>query len=261
MKSKLFSLLLFFAVVPSLYSQSFYDLNTINTIEITFEQSNWDYLPDQLVSAGNDERLMGAASINGQAYDSIGVRYKGNSSYNSNQVKNPLNIKLDYMIDDQELEGYGTLKLANVYKDPGFLREVLGYEIARKYMPASLANYIRVYINGTYLGLYTSVQDVDKFFMRTHLNGDEGVRIKGEIQDGVQPWQMGGVWEYYGLDSTDYYDYYKMESDFGWNKLLDFIDTLNNHNTYVDQVLNVDRHLWFLAFSNLLVNLDGPINN
>jgi hypothetical protein len=40
-------------------------------------------------------------------------------------------------ITARPLDGYGTLKLANVYNDPSFVREVLSYEIARKYMPAS----------------------------------------------------------------------------------------------------------------------------
>ena len=137
-------------------------------MELTFAESNWDALLDQLVSEGNEERLLGSVTINGIAYDSVGVRYKGNSSYRDNQVKNPLNIKLDYIIDDQEHEDYGSLKLANAYKDPSFIREVLGYEIARNYFPASQANFANVYINGTHLGLYTSDQDVDKHFMRTH---------------------------------------------------------------------------------------------
>jgi spore coat protein CotH len=245
-----------FAWAAGLYSQSFYDINTINTIEITFEESNWDYLLDQLVSAGQEERLMGSVTINDVAYDSVGVRYKGNSSYTPNQVKNPLNIKLDYIIEDQDIEGYGTLKLANVFKDPSFVREVLSYEIARKYFPASLANYANVYINGTHLGLYTSDQDVDKFFSRTHFGSDESTRIKGESSG-----PSGGVWEYYGQDSSSYYSKYTLESDMGWQDLIDFLDTLNNHNEKVEQVLNIDRHLWFLAFSNLFVNLDGPINN
>ncbi len=261
MKTRNFFLILIFGITSTVFGQGFYDINTINTIKITFEESNWDYLLDQLVSAGNKDRLMGSVAINGQVFDSVGVRYKGNSSYRANQIKNPLNIKLDYIIDDQEIEGYGTLKLANVYKDPSFVREALSYEIARKYMPASQANYTNVYVNGTHLGLYTSVQDVDKFFMRTHFGGDETVRVKGEIESNAMPGQMGGVWEYYGTDTTDYYDYYAMESDHGCAKLVEFIDTLNNHNTYVDQVLNIDRHLWFLAFQNLLVNLDSPINN
>ncbi len=52
-----------------------------------------------------------------------------------------------------------------------------------------------------------------------------------------------------------------MDSDFGWQELIWFLDTLKNSNENLDKVLNIDRHLWFLAFSNLLVNLDGPINN
>jgi hypothetical protein len=250
-----------FALISNSFSQGFYDISTINTIEIQFTQSNWDYLLDQLVANGLEERLMGSVTINGVLYDSVGVRYKGNSSYSPNRVKNPLNIKLDYIISDQEIEGYGTIKLSNVFKDPSFVREILGYEIARKYFPASQANYANVYINGTLIGLYTSVQDVDKLFMRTHFGGDEYVRAKGELGENLPPGQMGGVWEYFGSDSTDYSDLYVMESDFGWRELVNFLDTINNHNAYADQVLNIDRHLWFLAFSNLLVNLDGPINN
>ncbi len=261
MKTKSVSAILSFVVLffVNAFSQDFYDINTINTIELTFTESNWDYLLDNLVAEGNKERLLGTAVINGTSYDSVGVRYKGNSSYTANQVKNPLNIKLDYIIDNQEHENYGTLKLANVYKDPSFIREALSYEIAREFLPASLANYAKVYINGIYIGLYTSVQDVDKHFMRTHFYSDENARIKGEITSSGPP--TGGVWGYFDDDSSSYYGSYSLESDFGWQELVWFLDTLNNSNEHVNQVLNIDRHLWFLAFSNLLVNLDGPINN
>jgi len=255
MKKRFLTLLLFLGLINIIQSQGFYDVNTINTIEITFEESNWDYLLDQLVSAGQEGRLIGTATINGEVYDSVGVRYKGNSSYHANQIKNPLNIKLDYVISDQHIEGYGTLKLANGFKDPSFVREVMSYEIARKYFPASQSNYANVYINGTHLGFYTSDQDVDKFFSRTHFGGDEKTRVKGESSG-----PSGGVWEYYGQDSSSYYSKYALESDIGWQDLIGFLDTLNNHNELVDQVLNIDRHLWFIAFSNLFVNLDGPNN-
>jgi len=254
------TLILFLGIISGIFGQDFYDINTINSIEIEFEESNWDYLLDQMASAGNEERLMGSVTINGQVFDSVGVRYKGNSSYSPNQVKNPFNIKLDYIITDQELDGYGTLKLANGFKDPSLVRESMSYEIARKYFPASEANYANVYVNATLIGIYTSVQDVDRFFMRTHLNRNDGARVKGEISFGGGP-PSGAVWKYYGTDSTDYFDYYALESDIGWTEFIQFLDTLNNHNDYVNKVLNIDRHLWFLAFANLMVNLDGPINN
>ena len=259
MKYFYITLITFLTITTSLYSQNFYDMNTINTVEITFEESNWDYLLDQLASAGEEERLVGSVSINGQVFDSAGIRYKGNSTYNANQIKNPFNIKLDHIID-QTIDGYGTLKLSNVYKDPSFIRETMAYEIARNYMPASQSNYANVYVNGTHLGLYTSDQSVDKFFMRTHFASDENTRVKGELTSNGGP-PSGGVWEYYGQDSSLYANYYEIKSDYGWLDLIEFLDVLNNENENIDDYLNIDRHLWFLAWSNLLVNLDGPINN
>lgn len=258
MKKILITILICFGISQNAFSQDFYDIDNINTIEITFVESNWDQILDQLYAAGDEERLVGTAVINGEQFDSVGVRYKGNSSYNPNQIKNPLNIKLDHVIEDQKLDGYGTLKLANVYKDPSFVRETLSYEIARKYMAASNANYIKVTINGTYLGLYTSVQSVDKFFMANHFFSNDYARFKGELTSEMPT--LATVWGYLGMDSTSYYDYYELQSDYGWAELIEFLDILNNNTSSVEDVLDVDRHLWMLAFDNLTVNLDAPIN-
>ena len=253
---KFYTLILLIIFIGIIHSQVFYDINTINTIEIFFSEENWDEILDQLVIEGNEERLVGTAIINAIQFDSVGVRYKGNSSYNPNNVKNPLNIKLDHIIDDQEIEGYGTLKLANGFKDPSFVRETLSYEIARNYMPASLANYCNVYINDQLIGLYTSVQDVDKYFMRTHFINDDNARFKGELSGAADT----EVWGYFGSDSTDYMNCFELESNTGWNELINFLDIFNNDTEQVEEVLNVDGHLWMLAFDILMVNLDAPIN-
>ena len=249
-------LILVFTFVPA---QDLYDINNITTVELTFSASNWDYLLDQLYAAGDEERLMATAIINGIQFDSVGVRYKGNSSYNSQNAKNPLNIKLDYMIDDQEYDNYGTLKLSNVYKDPSFVREVISYEIARNYMPASLSNYAKVTINGTYKGLYTSTQDVDKFFAQSHYGSKTNAFFKGELTND-NPNSTSAVWSFNGILSSAYTSYFELESDEGWNELINFLDVFNNDADNMEEVLNVDRHLWMLAFDNLMVNLDAPIN-
>ena len=51
-------------------------------------------------------------------YDSVGVRYKGFSSVSVNRVKNPFNIKLDYIIEGQDHQGIDKIKLSNVISDP-----------------------------------------------------------------------------------------------------------------------------------------------
>jgi hypothetical protein len=260
MKFNSISVLLSFVVlfIVNAYSQDFYDIDVINDIHINFEQDNWDSQLDQLAAARQEERLLGQVVVNGQVYDSVGVRYKGNSSYNSRQVKNPLNIKLDYVID-QKHDGAGTIKLSNVYKDPSFVRETLSYEIARNYMPASKANYARVYINDTFIGFYVSVQDVDKSFAKSHFGSKDNAFFKGELTNS-SPNTSSTVWGYSGSGLTYYKNYYELESDEGWDELYNFLDVFNNDPSNIKSVLNVDRHLWMLAFDVLFVNLDSPIN-
>jgi len=222
-----------------------------------FTQSNWDTILDNLYAAGSEERLLGTAVINGVTYDSVGVRYKGNSSYSGTRVKNPFNIKLDYIKGDQLLEGkYGTIKLADGFCDPSFVRETLSYEIARKYMPAGKANYANVYVNNTLIGLYTNVQDVDSYFMKDQLHCSGKPRFKCD----TNTMSTVTVWGYLGADSTAYQTYYGLESDYGWASLINFTNVLNNSPSNIETVMNVDQNLWMCAFDNLLVSLDSPIN-
>ncbi|MEO0078694.1 MAG: CotH kinase family protein [candidate division WOR-3 bacterium] len=235
----------------------FFDVEQVNEIRLVFAEPNWDEILDSLYAAGEEGRLVGTAFINGVRFDSVGVRYKGFSSYNPSRRKNPFNIKLDYVRPGASIEGHGTLRLANVYKDPSFVREVLSYEIARKYMPAGRSNYANVYVNDTLIGLYTNNEDPDKAFMRTHFYCDENARFKGRVRfDSVA---MIG-WKYLGPESTPYLAYFELESGTGWPELIGLLDTLSNCNSALDLVLNIDRHLWMLAFDILLVNLDAPIN-
>lgn len=66
--------------------QSFYDINTIQQIEIFFPFSNWD---QKLDSAAATESYIIADSVrvNGISYDSVGVKYKGNSTYSATYKK------------------------------------------------------------------------------------------------------------------------------------------------------------------------------
>ena len=77
------------------YSQSFYDINNIQSLELTFAQSNWDYMLDTAKAGSVGYIMAKSISINGMLFDSVGVKYKGNSTYNPGFVKNPFHIELD----------------------------------------------------------------------------------------------------------------------------------------------------------------------
>ena len=86
-----------------------YEPTTIQTIEIFFAQSNWDALLDQQAQTTEDYTIADSVRINGTTFVQVGVKYKGNSSYNANNAKNPLHIELDHVID-QHYQHYTDIK-------------------------------------------------------------------------------------------------------------------------------------------------------
>jgi hypothetical protein len=241
------------------FSQSFYDINTIQTIEISFTQTNWDYMLDTSASGTESYIMAQWVKINGIQFDSAGVKYKGNSSYSAAQVKNPFHIELD-AFKEQDYQGYTDIKLSNVAKDPSFVREVLSYSILRQYMHASLSNYAKVYVNGNYIGLYVSSEAVSKKFVNDHFYSKNNAFFKCNPPAGAGPGTSATPnLVHLGTDSTLYYPRYEMNSDHGWNELIALCDTLSVNMNNIEKILDVDKALWMIAFDNTLVNLDSYI--
>ena len=257
--------LLFVALIylPFLsFSQDVFDIG-IRNIDIYFSQTNWDDSLDIYYANGLSERLIAdSILIDGVMDDNVGIKYKGNSSYNVANVKNPMNIKLDYVNNGQSIDGYNVLKLSNGFRDPSFVREVLSYEMASEYMPSPKATYAKVTVNGTLIGLYTCVQSIDDDFTNENFYERKGPFFKVDNTGIIVPGCSGslGILEYYS-DTNCYQRAYEMESTDDWTELGNFLDTLNNHFTDVENVMDIDRTLWMMAFENLIVGLDGPINS
>ncbi len=250
---------LFFLSSWSLTAQEFYDLETIQTIEIVFSQSNWDQILDAEKNSTEDYTLATSVTINGEVFDSVGVKYKGNSTYNANQTKNPFHIELD-TYKDHDYQGYKDIKLSNVAKDPSFLREVLSYQILRQYMIAPLSNYANVYVNGTLIGLYSNSEAISKTFLKDRFGSKNNTFVKCNPIGGAGPGSNAlPNLRYLGDNVTSYDDAYELKSDDGWDELIDLCDTLANHTDAIEKILDVDKALWMLAFDNVLVNLDSYI--
>ena len=205
------------------------------------------------------QRILASIKIDGNQYDSVGIRYKGYSSVNITQIKNPFNVKLDFIIDDQEHQGYNKIKLSNCIHDPSFIREALSYQIARKYMPSSKANFVNLYINDTLWGLYSNVESVNKDFLIKHYQSRNNSFFKCNPSSLNLFGENSNLSLSPGNDSLNYGNFYAIKSNFGWSDLYSFIDTLNNFKSSINQVLNVDRTLWMHALNYSMVNLDSYI--
>ncbi len=253
--------------VASTLSAQYYAIDEIREVRLTFKQNNWEEILSTLKERGKKERLIAQATLDGVAFDSVGVRYKGNSSYHNTQKSNdrklPFNIKLTYTDKTQTTEeGFKTLKLSNIFRDPSFVREALSYEIARKYMPASQCNFMKLYINDEYWGLYNSTQSVDGKFLKENFGDNDGAFFKCDPEWGWKKKDSCPNTEYasllyIGADSTCYEGFYECKSDEGWGELIKLMKAVKTMPNNLEEILAVDEALWMLAFNNILVNLDS----
>ena len=238
-----------------LISQNFYDLNTIQKIELTFLQPNWDYQLDTAKQGGDSYIMASQVKINGVVFDSVGVKYKGNSSYNPSNKKNPLHIELD-SYKNQSYNGVSDIKLGNNYKDPSLIREVLGYDILKNYMHCSQSNFAKVYINGVYYGVFSNTESIGKKFYSNHFYSSGNTAIK--CNPIVNPSTNTKCnLKYINTDSSSYFNFYEIKSNYGWKQLVALCDTVSNYQSKVADNIDMDRVIWMLAFNNVLVNLDS----
>lgn len=245
--------MLYFCSVPA---QTFYNTSTLQKIEVQFSQSNWDYMLDT-AKLGKENYLMAQwVKINGTYYDSVGVKYKGNSSYDSAYKKNPIHIELD-TYKNQAYQGYKDIKLGNGYSDPSMIREVLAYDILKNYMHCPLANFAQVYINGKYMGVYSNAESINKKFLSDHFNSSNNTFIKCNPIIFASTNNKSNLRYIPLADSSGYTNYYEIKSGYGWNQLMNLCDSVTNNANSIPNVMDLDRAIWMLAFNNVLVNLDS----
>lgn len=254
-RRQLYILLFLSAAFAGSTQSEFYDEGKLQKIELHFSQLNWDRLLDTARFGHDGFLLADWVKINGRLMDSVGVKYKGNSSYDSTFLKNPLHIELD-TYKDQDYEGYSDIKLSNGYADPSLVREVLAYSILGNYMPCPRSNFAQLYVNGSYIGLYSNSESVNKDFCASHFYSANGTFVKCNPYLTPSPSVKSNLL-YLPGDSSAYAGYYEMKSDYGWKHLRALCDTLTNKPASIASVVNIDRMIWMLAFNNLLVNLDS----
>jgi len=264
MKKTCYVFTLFLLFTQNSWAQPLYNPEGITLIEITFENSNWDQQLDDLAAVGND-RLFATVEINGESFDSVGIRYRGGATYDPAQGKNPLNIKLDF-IKNHDYDGYETLKLNNGAKDPSFVREVLSFDIANQYMPSPQANFAKVFVNGSYHGLYVNLENVDKDLMsKNFLSDRDNSFLDCSPDNNIAPPEpectegLGSSLQYLGPTQVCYTDYYDRLSDLSivWDELATLTNDIAQNPNSIETSLNIDRAIWMCAMNNLVVNLDS----
>jgi hypothetical protein len=243
-------------------SGGIYDESNVKEIRLYFSQS--DYWAKLTQNYNSNIEIPCRLKYNGVDYDSVGISFKGQTSYFSNNTqKKSFNISMDAFKGNQKLEGYKTLNLNNSFQDPSFMREVLYYKLIRTHSQSAKANFVRVYINDEDWGIYLNVQQLNKDFLEEWYESNDGINIRADRPDGTSagPGGPGGQWgdgtagfNYLGTDTSQYKKYYTLKSSDTpnpWQELVKACNILNNSGTNLEteapKVLDIDKILWHLA--------------
>ncbi|HAB16976.1 MAG TPA: CotH kinase family protein [Verrucomicrobiota bacterium] len=248
------------ADVKSFPQAGLYDPQVVRTIFLEFENADWE---KELAEFHNtDVEVPARMMVDGKTYPDVGVRFRGMSSYMMVREgqKRSLNVSLDLAHKDQQLRGYRTLNLLNAHEDPTFLRSVLFNHIAREYIPAAKANFVKVVINGESWGVYVNEEQFNKDFIKEWYGTTKGTRWKVPGSPGGR-----GSLAYLGDDPESYKRIYEIKSkddDKAWADFVRLCQTLTETpperlEAALTPILDIDGALKFLALENVLVNNDG----
>ena len=157
------------------YAESLFTLGEIAYVDIRIPDSTWQ----NLIEHARDKRYHACSvTINGERFDSIGIRTKGASSLddvtNMKSDRYSFTLKLNKYRKGQKYHGMTKLLLNNNIWDATQMKDAVVYDMCRYIgLPASLINYARITVNGRYHGCYLMVEAVDKHFCKRNYPGEK----------------------------------------------------------------------------------------
>lgn len=237
-----------------------WDTDQVHTVKLAFSQPDWyQQLRVNFEGKADPDYMPVDVEIGDRSLPKSGIRFKGNSSYNSYPgQKKSFKIKFDKYDKKQHLEGVTTINLNNAFKDPSFVREKMYYELAAGLgLAASRVSYAAVYINDRYWGLYFLTEQVDKILITGRFGSEEdGNLFKGDPR---------GTLEYRGDDPAPYKQMYELETNEkadDWSDLIALSRALNlGPMTDLPTLLDIEGALSLVALDNYTVNLDSYIGS
>ena len=237
----------------------------VHNINIRFSQTNyWDSLIFYY-NQGLEQYISATVIANGQTFNNVGVRLKGNSSFTAPNNKKSFRLSFNEFVSGQKWNGLKGVHLNNFWNDPSFIREKLHLDYCQTAgIAAPRCNYTRLYINDTLFAFYSLVEHVNSNFLTSRFGTNEGDYFKAVDGIGTSS-ELFSDFKWYGNDTAQYINRYELKSDYfpgTWQKLVSFIDTINHSsNTAASYFNNINLNSYYkaMAVDNLLGNMDAYV--
>jgi hypothetical protein len=139
-----------------------FDLILTDEAIATLEADPRTYVPGDIV-------------VEGETYGPVGVRLKGQNSFQPITEKPSFRINVNEYYPDASIYGLKDFTFNNMSSDTSMMHERLAYKVARDAgVPASRCNHATVSINGELRGLYANVETVKKRMLGSWFDDNDG---------------------------------------------------------------------------------------
>ena len=224
---------------------------------------------------GNDDEnpiwVDATIDFNGETWEHVGFRLKGNSSLRSSWTSgnNKLPFKLDFdqfeegypATENQRFYGFKQLSFSSNFSDSSYLRETVTADLFRAAgVPSAQTAFYAVYVDTgdgpVYYGLYTAVEVVDDTLIQTQFDDDSGNVYK---PSGSAATFTAGSFDEEGYDKETN----KKADDYSDVEAL--LETLNSDlrlsdpsswRAQLETVFDMDDFLQWLAANTVMQNWD-----
>ena len=245
-----------------------FNSDILHEISIDIDDEDFETMLLTYQKTGEKEYFPISITIDGYIIENAEIRLKGNSSlgsaFNMGPSNNQTNLSLPYLIKlDENYQGVQHFALRNAFKDSGQINEFLAYEMLGEFgLIAPRAGYAGVNFNGEGEVLYTVTEAIDEEFLAANFTDGSGDLFK----------TLPGLMEYLGDDPSLYTESFKLETNENDSDLVDIIAFMKfieesddkEFEENLEQYIDVDSLLKYLAFCNATVNMDslpGTSNN
>ncbi len=177
--------------VEQQYESTLFGTNLI-TVDIQMDADDWQ---DMLDNALSETYYAADVTINGQTFENVGIRPKGNTSLtqvaSSDSDRYSFKIEFDHYQDGQTCWGLDKLVLNNLMSDETYLKEYFVYDMfAFLDMPASDYAMAEITVNGEPWGIYLALEGVEESFLTRNFGASPGELYKPENMGGGGPGGM-----------------------------------------------------------------------
>lgn len=243
------------------------DQTQVHEIAITVDETALTEMIQTYLDTGEKEWVSASVTIDGETFDNVGIKLKGNSSLRRITVDTPaqdlpLRIRLDKYVDGQEFAGISDFTIRSNSSETSMNEAVALDLLSEAGLASTLAIATRVSVNGSEEALTLTVQNLDDTWVDDYFPdaGGDSVLYKAEAD---------GEWSWQGEDA-DYSASFDIEAGADDHQpLIDLLDLVNNGSAEeiaaeLPGMLDIDSFATYLAFEEVIDNfddIDGPGNN